>query len=224
MPRPRRRQFIAEAFAKRLQAAMEQNPNCPPKYQGERKWLVEQLLKLGVPVGMETIRKWVEGETLPAPDKFPAIAEALAVDVQWLMFGDTLAEAVQPAHSFDAAPLTNLVAGIIGLDGGTVSFPANDDRLRGGAVHLHAVVRGANYPLHIVGGTLGDDRISFRVPAKRDGVIVVGVVRRGTGFDFDIFELDEALIEKNGRYDRGAVVVEATKADMRQVKSFSERL
>lgn len=223
MPRPRRQKFVAEQFAKRLHTAMDQNPNCPPKYHGERKWLAERLLKLGVNVGLETIRKWYEGETLPAPDKFPAIAEALQVDLHWLMFGESEQETVGQ-HSYEASALTNVVAGIIALDGGTISFPVDDARVKGGQVHLNAIVRGANYPLHIVGGTVEGESVSFRVPLHLDGVIVIGVVRQPGGFGFDLYELEQATIAEKGQYERGAIQVSAPVNDLKPIRTFTERL
>lgn len=223
MARPRRDQNATKAFGKRLLQSMEQNPNFPPKGEGQRTWFVEQMLKLGVPVGVETIRKWCEGEAMPAPDKFQAIAEALRVDTQWLMFGEDVVESTSAAHSYAASALTNLVAGIIGMDGGVVSFP---DESRGGKdrAHLHAVVRGVNYPLHIVGGEVNDNEFKFRIPTHRDGVIVLGVVRREGEFAFDLYEIEEEMIDERGEYARGAVEVSARATDLKQIKTFTERL
>ena len=221
MPRPQRNRFLAEEFAKRLQIAMDNNPNCPPKYHGERVWLVERLLQRGVAVGKESIRKWVEGEALPTNEKMPIIAEALGVDAQWLMFGNTQPEAA--AHSFDADALTNLIAGLIALDGGTIAFPAEAVADKNSNVHLHAVLRGANYPLHIVAGEVDGDTLTFRAPPARKGVIVLGVVRRDWG-TFEIYELDEQVIADLGEYERGASVVRGQQDEFRRVTSFKERL
>lgn len=222
MARPIRNRFLAEQFAKRLQIAMDSNPDCPPKYHGERVWLAERLLKLGVSVGVETVRKWVEGESTPSPDKIGRIAEALRVDAQWLMFGDTVPPSDAPQRSFEAAALTNLVAGLIALDGSTVSFPAEGTGEKN--VHLHAVMRGANYPLHIVSGeALEGGQLTFRAPIARSGVIVLGVVRTGWGA-FEIYELDEQTIVEFGTYERGSVAVTGSASAFRQVTTFKERL
>lgn len=219
MPRPQRNRFLASEFSKRLQIAMENNPNCPPKYHGERVWLVERLLSLGVSVGKESIRKWVEGEAQPTNDKMPILAEALGVDAQWLMFGDTGAEPA--AHSFDAGALTNLVAGLIALDGGTIAFPAEGTGDQN--VHLHAILRGANYPLHIVAGEPDGDMLTFRVPPARKGLIVLGVVRRSWA-EFEVYEIDDQVIADLGEYERGASVVRGPGTAFRRITTFRERL
>lgn len=223
MARPQRDGFFSGEFSKRLQIAMDNNPNCPPKYHGERTWLIEQLGKHGVTVGRETIRKWVEGEALPTSDKLPRIAEVLNVDPQWLMFGDTLPPKEASRHSYDAAALTNLVAGLISLNGGNIAFPARGLADANPNVHLHAAIRGANYPLHIVAGEVDGENLTFRVPAARRGIIVLGVVRRAWA-TFEVFELDEETITQNGEYARGQTVVSARPGSLRQITTFTERL
>jgi transcriptional regulator with XRE-family HTH domain len=88
MARPSKDTAFNEQFAKRLQAACENNPNIPPKYHNERGYICDQMEKSGAPVSTETLRKWLKGETLPTLDKIARLAKILRVEPSLLAFGD----------------------------------------------------------------------------------------------------------------------------------------
>ena len=88
MARPSKNTVFNERFAKRLQTAFENNPNIPPKYHNERGYICDQMRKSGAPVTVETVRKWLEGETLPTLDKIEPLAKILRVEPSLLAFGD----------------------------------------------------------------------------------------------------------------------------------------
>lgn len=50
------------AFAKRLNQALDMHPRSPAGY-GRNSWLMRELTHANVEVSLETIRKWLAGET-----------------------------------------------------------------------------------------------------------------------------------------------------------------
>lgn len=222
MTRHKRNEFSAKQFSERFTSALENNPNAPPKFQGERVWLSEQLLKRGISVTPETVRKWLNGVAMPTHDKVPQLADLLGVDADWLLYGAQVAEnAVKRVqHSVDAAGATNLLAGIIQLNGGDARFPA--ERAKGSA-HLHAVIDRVSYPMHVVVGERMGDEVEFVVPKDASDSIVIGIVQHEGAFAFDVYEIDEdLLIDAEVRH--GGRVVTVKPSALRQIRSFSERL
>ena len=223
MTRNPRSETIQQAFADRLLKALEANPNAPPKYHGERVWLAEQMLKRGVPVSVETIRKWSSGRTMPTHDKVPLLADALGVDADWLLYGSTVSGPAKKRmqHSVDASAATNLVAGIIQMNGGAVVFPAEG---RGSEnVHLQAIIRRVSYPLHITVAERVDDRIEITVPIKADEAVIIAVLAAENGFSYELFEVPEDVL-RTGKLRSGRRVVTIETEYLVPITSFSERL
>lgn len=224
MPRHQRNEFAQQAFAERLEKALEMNPNAPPKFHGERVWLTEQMMKRGKPVSQETVRKWVNGLAMPAHDKVPLLADALGVDADWLLYGNTVSDRRKKnvQHSVDAAAATNLVAGIIQMNGGDVVFPAEG---RGSqAVHLQAIIKRASYPLHItVAQRKGDGLVEVSVPARTDEAVIVAVLPAEDGFSYNLYEVPEDVL-REGSLRSGMRVVETDLESLRPITSFAERL
>lgn len=77
---------VEKAFAKRLTQALDRDPVCPPAY-GRNTWLIRELAHQRVEVTLETIRKWLAGETMPRRRKMTALAKILRVDETWLAMG-----------------------------------------------------------------------------------------------------------------------------------------
>lgn len=188
--RPLGDKVVYGEFAKRLQQATENNPNFPPLYHGLYIVVQKMLEKKGLKVVRETIRKWFHGETMPPPGRIEVLAEVLSVDPAWLHWGDDVAKtsATRVTQSRDASAVTNIVAGLIALDGGHPAFPQGDDeRAEEDGIDLHAVIRGAKYAFRIAMGEPKGDDVVFTW--KQTSVLVLGVVREG--FGFRIFEITE---------------------------------
>jgi len=75
-----------KAFAKRLDSALDNHPRCPSGY-GRNTWLQRELTHKNVEVSLETIRKWLSGETMPRRARMAALAQILHVDETWLAMG-----------------------------------------------------------------------------------------------------------------------------------------
>lgn len=75
-----------KAFAQRLSKALDDHPRCPEGY-GRNTWLMRELAHQSVNVSLETIRKWLAGETMPRRLRMAALAKTLRVDETWLAMG-----------------------------------------------------------------------------------------------------------------------------------------
>lgn len=225
--RPPKIQAINNAFAERVNLAAENNPNFPPKYQGQYKQVVVDMGKRGQQVTLESVRKWFNGETLPTTDKMALLADVLGVDYAWLSGGDTEKKAAQArrTQSAQASASANILAGVIALDGGHPAFPQEDDpRIEREGVDLYAVIRGVNYAFQIAAGEVVDGDLVFRVPANRGTVIVIGVLRR-PGNTFEFYELDAETLVSGNRYSQGmSEIVLPDDQSIRRIETFSQRI
>lgn len=223
MPRHKRTEFVQQQFAERLERALELNPNAPPKFHGERVWLVEQMLQRGKPVSAETVRKWTSALAMPSHDKVPVLADALGVDVDWLLYGNTVSDRARKRvqHSVDASAATNLVAGIMQMNGAEVVFPAEGRGSKN--VHLQAVIKRVSYPLHITVAERKGDIVEITAPVKTDEAIVVAVLASEEGFSYQLFEVTEDVIN-TGKIRSGSRIVETDIEALRPITSFAERL
>lgn len=204
-------------FAKRLAAACDQNPHCPPMHRGRQVWLIQELKRrYDITVSPETARKWYSGEAKPRPDKTAKLAEILAVDGVWLEMGVTpdLAPRDRKVRNAMADGAVNLVAGLIQMDGGHPAFP--DDA---GVVDLHAIIRGGKYDLHIA---MADDSGKFVIPAGYEQTIVLGLMR--DGFNFQVYEISEDVIQAHGEIRGGSIELDVSKDALKRVESFATRL
>lgn len=209
-------------FARRLQNAIDLCPHAPPKHQGERVWLAEQLTRRGKGVTTETIRKWLNGENTPSNDKVGVIADILGVDSHWLVYGDDASDRANDAqvfHSIENAA-ANIVSGFIQMDGAKVVLPANN---AGENIDLYAVIDRVSFPLHITVGEQQDGKMQFLVPISFEDVFVIALVRREGEYAFDVFQIEDENLE-NVQLVRGRRLVTVDESDLKPITSFAERL
>jgi hypothetical protein len=223
-----------EAFAKRLTLACDNHRECPPLHKGRLVWIVDQLRKrFGVDISTETARKWCSGDTRPRPSRMSLLAELLLVDEAWLAL-DAAPEATpneRRARNAMAGGAVNIVAGMIEFDGGHPAFPEPDDK-RASDVDLYAIIRGAQYGFKVVVGLpSGGKSYKFTVPIGYRDVFVIGLVRTGA-CQWDVLELDTAMIDRHKERRGGHVEVTVDKRGahylasggrVRQLSGFSER-
>lgn len=217
------------AFAKRLEEACDKNPNIPPLHSGRLVWVREELKrKFDVSVSLETVRKWFWGEVTPRPDKSAMLASILEVDQAWLQIGIVadLAPRERRARNAMADGVVNVIAGLIQMDGAHPAFPDPDDaRATRDNVDLYAIIKGANYAIHVSMGAIEGDGLRFPVPAKYENVVVLGVVREG--FCVDVFELTSEVIETLGNRRGGSIELSLSAEQVRElhrIESFAQRL
>ena len=82
----------ATKFSERLKESMltagyEFRPVVLEREFNQRYW--------GNPVSVQAVRRWINGEAIPAQDRLQVLAEWLNVDPHWLRFGEKLSGSVQ---------------------------------------------------------------------------------------------------------------------------------
>lgn len=117
-----------EEFSIRFNRAVEGHPLAPPSPHGRQSWVLEKLKKeANLTVSPNTMSKWFHGAARPRQDNIRKIARVLQVDEVWLAMGQTpapKATAAQGAERASGAVL--LVAGLIAMAGGRVTFPSKE--------------------------------------------------------------------------------------------------
>ena len=205
-------------FAKRLDSACDASGHCPPLHKGRLTWVQTELKRnFKEKISVETVRKWFAGEAKPRPEKVAMLAELLQVDISWLSLGVDKGMAPRElkirGREIDGA--VNIVAGLIEMDGGHAAFASEAEQKRG--VDLHAIIKGAKYDFHVVVPEEG----VFRVPSQRDGLVVLGVAKKG--LTLEVTEIPEDVIDR-GTNRGGVVEVKSTTKGMKRVEGFAQRL
>ena len=124
-------QETTEEFAHRFGRAVEGHPLAPPTPHGRQRWVLEKLEnEAGLTVSPNTMSKWFHGTARPRPDNIRKIARVLKVDEVWLAMGqkpaDQMSATMGQAESAKGAVL--LVAGLVEMAGGRVTFGAKNDK------------------------------------------------------------------------------------------------
>lgn len=214
-------------FAKRLTGIADMNPNVPPMRSGRLTYIRDELKKrTGQEISVESIRKWFSGEAMPHKDRVEHLAEILRVDAAWLMLGEEGQDTPQQRRARNAMAdgAVNVVAGFAQMDGAVVAFPEDDDRFAlAQHIDLYAIIRGANYPLHvIVAEETENSQLIFAVPTDLRNTLSIGVVRLD-GFNFSVFEITDEAIELGTPGQRGKIEVNARSQGVREITSFKDR-
>lgn len=193
---------MAEEFSRRLQQALDTSPHAPAGQYGRLTWLQRELEKqAGVSVSVNTAHKWYHGMSLPRPDNIRAIARVLKVDEVWLSLGRSPQPSAEPAtvQVGRANGAVLLVAGVIELAGGRVTFPSE-----GTLPHFHANLGTARFSAVVVPCTEAAGQVSCLVPEPvgTSRVLVIRA-RQGRGVPaaaFDIYDITGAPRQVLGGY------------------------
>jgi transcriptional regulator with XRE-family HTH domain len=217
------------SFGVRFTTLCDENPNVPPPNFGRLGWFKDQFEKrYDESISIETVRKWLCGEVKPKPERILMLAQLLDVDEGWLAFGVvpemTKREQRELGASGNGAVM--VVAGLIEMAGGQPAFPAEGDkRAATESIDLYAIIRGAQYAMHISIGRGEGDLLKFSIPSKFENVMQVGVV---TVDDFSIrmIDISEEIIAERGNRRGGSIEVEMTQAECEEfvIKSLHARL
>lgn len=225
--RPRNKQEHLRAFSDRVNAAIENNTTIPPRHSGEMLYIVEQFDKrFGKKITLEAVRKWIQGMSLPSPENMECFAAILEVEADWLRNGRGSGMTMREQRARDAMAdgAVNLVAGLVAMGGGVVAFPEpDDDRPTADMVHLYAIVKGANYPLHVRMGESVKGGIQFELPPRTKGLVIIGVVPRG-GTHYDLYELEEDVIGDARRAGKNKMQIVLPEKKLKKIDGFTERL
>ncbi len=162
-------------FASRLKQVVDSHPMSPPTLHGRQRWLLRKLeAEAGLELSPNTIHKWMTGTSRPREDNIRTLAKVLNVDEVWLALGrkpvPTGANPGAAAPGAQGAAL--LVAGLIEITGGRVTFAGPDD-----TVHLHANMGEGNIDLiAVVPQSRNGDDITFLVPEPAGDARILGVI------------------------------------------------
>lgn len=217
-------------FGLRMLQACENNSSVPPLHHGRLGWFVKEFANCGTTVTRETVRKWFSGESYPRKKAMTTLSSILDVDEAWLAVGQSpgLSQKQVRVRNAMAGGAVNLVAGMIQMDGGHVAFPdEKDSRARTELIDLYAIIKGAQYALHVSVGILVEGDWTFRVPLEALSTFILGVMPVGN-MHFQLVELDGEGVEAVGVRKGGTMEVLLPRDDFnwnwKQIKTFSERL
>lgn len=210
-------------YGDRFGMACDQNPHCPDLHKGRYEWIVREFARRWkTSITTESVRRWHSGLARPRQDKNAMLAELLGVDPTWLFMGvdPDLQPREKKARNAMASGVVNVVAGLIQMDGGSPAFPDEDDeRAQRENIDIYAIIKGAQYSLHVTLGQRDGDEYRFVVPTAHEGVLVLGVIR--DGMNFTICELPEQAIEAGTQ--RGGSV-EVMMSEITPIAAFDRRL
>lgn len=217
-------------FSERLTLACDNHPHVPPIHYGRLGWLAEKLSSMNIKVSTETIRRWLSGEAYPRQSRMTALTELLQVEQSWLALGDAqgVTQKERKLRRAEADGAVNLVAGALRMSGAAPAFPMDGDaRAENDRVDLYAIIRGANYPIHVTSSIVTDGEVEFVITERAKNDIVIAVTACDN-LDFRFYEAPWDAIERNGVRKRGAYVIsgkfeEIESLGLRRLTTFSER-
>ncbi|MFC7704861.1 hypothetical protein ACFQXB_11705 [Plastorhodobacter daqingensis] len=212
-------------FFRRLQQACEANPLVPPKHSGQLVWLADQIRKRGkTSPSVESVRKWMSGETMPRHDAMLGLAEILGVDANWLAFGtgevSTKHQAV--SRSRNASGAVNVVAGIAQMSGGSVAFPKEGEKAaEQDKVSLYVYMDGAHYRITVIPSEDVEGKLTFHVPVEclisDEPPLIIGI-NPLEDFRFELYRITPDMLEAGTR--KGAFVVVELNPNWKKMKGF----
>lgn len=201
-----------KAFAKRLEKACIENPNCPTDgVRGKQKWLRDRIEELfSITVTPEASRKWFAGEARPRPKVMSAIAQALEVDEAWLSLGLSPNETTieKKKRNAVASGAVNYVAGLIQLSGGNIAFP---EETGDSGFDFYAIIGGKQYQVEVkafVSKPKGVEKLILKSKAKKNTLLLVLVTGAGSNTGYDLVHVPASIIEELGRSRGGFTEIE----------------
>lgn len=218
--------IVHPQFAQRATSAADANPKVPPMNHGRLGWIVARLAEDGHQATIETVRKWLAGETIPRQKKMASFAKILGVDESWLALGHEpeLPTKTVRARNALASGAVNLVVGVIQIAGGNPAFPSDGDkRAEAHGIDFYAIIKGAQYAFHVAVAERRGDLFHFSIPTKAvsEETVIVGVLPTSpTSFEFVEIDLDG--IEATGKRKNATVEVDSGHP-WRKITTFGER-
>jgi len=208
-------QETTQEFSFRLTQAVEASPLAPPTPHGRLSWLQRELERGGTKVSVNTVHKWCHGLSRPREDKIRALAKTLKVDEVWLALGRKPVDAHRQsdANMSKAKGAVLLLAGLIEVHGGKVTFPANSES----TPHLWANINGEQFGVIAV-TPQGQDgaKVSFIVPEPVGPHRVLAVVNTGKSLSATLFDLTDVPRQSLGGFS--VVTLETRKGNKFKVE------
>lgn len=204
---------IAQAFAARLEQALEVHPHSPKGY-GKQKWLLDRLAEKNVRLSAEAVSRWFRGVAKPHGKVMPKVAQVLDVDVAWLSLGivPDSDQKTAKARNLQLSGVVNVLAGAIQLEGGSCAFSDDAESV----VDIFAIIKGKQFSIHAAlakpAGKDGD--FTIVVPAAFEAVTVFGAFLTTIFSHIDFINIPNSLIKSAGRR-RGGFIELAVQKDGR---------
>jgi transcriptional regulator with XRE-family HTH domain len=211
-----------KAFARRMEQACETNRNAPPLHHGRLGWVAgEMQRKFGKRVTIESVRRWFSGEAYPRIESIHYLAEIFGVDEAWLAIGSApdLSPKERKIRTAEVSGAVSLLSSVIQMSGGHPAFP---DENSGPNVDLHAVIKGAHYMFKVALATESSGKLHFSLPVDLENQIVVGV-RMQSDHQFAFYEIEQDVID-TGERKGGYITLDVDPSELKEIKSFAERL
>lgn len=187
-------------FARRLVKACENNPVVPEKGKGQQLWLAQKM-----DLSQEAVRKYMEGEARPRPDKMTKLAKILSVDEAWLALGvnPEMDQKGKRQYKNRVEAAGYLAFGVFMSNGYSCAFGPEGDE----AVDFYAIKGGQQKAVAV---TTGRERSKgvwlFPVKPTYEGTINVVVLPvKPTQFEF--VYMDQAGIAEHGAYRGGMIEI-----------------
>lgn len=226
-------QILHPEFAARLAAVANTNPAVPPSNYGRLGWFADEFAKRGLDVSKEMIRKYFSGENRPRAERMSTLAEILQTDEAWLALGKSADIQAKRAtlRNAQVSGVVNVVAGLIQMHGGSPAFPDDTDtKAVREHIDLYAIIRGAQYAIHVALGEPDATGYRFRLPpGLGDNTLVLGVIQTSP-LCFDLLELDVEGIAAHAKRGKSSTDVVVNKDYLtgdyawRRVETFAKRL
>ena len=214
-------------FANRLAQAAD-TARIPGLNQGRLTTIKDMMLsRHGIEISLETVRKWVAGESRPRPDKMRALAALLNADEGWLATGR------EPEMSLKERQLrkrvssgaVHVLAGYVMMGGGTAVLPDVKDP-RAAIVDLYAIIDNRQIPVHVSVARQDGPVLVCTLPHDHHLVETIAAVQTGP-FDIEFLLIREStarlerkavqghyevtLTKERGEYKLGRIVLERLK-------------
>jgi hypothetical protein len=198
-------------FAARLAQAADE-ARIPGLNQGRLTTIKALLMsRHSIDVALESVRKWVAGESKPRADKMTALASVLSVDEGWLALGrePEMTPKDRQLRRRVSSGAVHVLAGYVLMSGGNAIYPEDRDP-RSGIVDLYVIMDNRQIPVHVTTPRMQDDQMLCALP--RDYHLVETVVAVKTGpFEMDFLMLRESDIRAESRPVEGHYEVTLTK-------------
>lgn len=185
----------------------------PPSPYGRQAWVLEKLKKEAkLEVSPNTMSKWFSGAARPRADNVRKIAQVLKVDEVWLALGRKPTDrTATPAGAERSRGAVLLIAGMIEMEGGRVTFPGAD----AAPIDLQVNLTGHQFNLIVVTPAENGDKISCIVNEPVGDAKVVAVCpapkksRAASTICFDLYDLTNVEKQAFG----GFSVIEMQRAE-----------
>ncbi|MCS4089632.1 hypothetical protein [Rhizobium sp. BK176] len=219
------------AFAKRLLSAADSNPQVPLPNEGRLRWFAEKLAARGLTASLETVRRWLNGSSMPRRDAVNCLCQILGVDAYWMLTGRgpsplssvPRADCRGPEgdHAAELPSAVKLIASLIEMEGGVTAYRREGDtRALADGVDLHAILDGKLLNIQVAAYRAAEGFV-VATGSKRNAVVGV---KRGKGIETALYHLDHVTMDTKAVKTANGRVIGLRAAASKKLVSFRDLL